>query len=352
MLSNKDYYEVLGVSRTASDDEIKKAYRKLALKYHPDRNQGNKEAEEKFKEISEAYAVLSDAEKRKTYDLRGQAGVRDAGFEGFANVDDIYSQFGDIFGDFFGRRYYASETAAQPGADLRTDITVTFIEAALGTEKELRFKKGTVCLVCRGTGAKGAAPPTACPMCGGSGHVVKRGAKAGGFFSVSSVCPKCHGSGRIVGAPCPTCGGAGATEKPVTIKLHVPPGTSDGDTLRLRGQGEPGLHGGPPGNLYITVHVLPHEYFTRSNSDIIHEAEVDFVTAALGGEIEVPTLTGHAKLKIPPGTQSGQMLRLRGQGIKPPKGKQGDMLVRLLITVPKKLTKRQEELLREFAAAR
>jgi len=349
MVSNKDYYEVLGVSRTAPEDEIKKAYRKLALKYHPDRNPGNKQAEEKFKEISEAYAVLSDAEKRKTYDLRGQAGVREGGFEGFTNVDDIYSQFGDIFGDFFGRRYYTPETVAEPGADLRTDISVTFTEAALGTEKELHFRKGTVCPVCRGTGAKGGAPPTPCPTCGGTGHVVKRSAKAGGFFSVSSICPKCHGAGQIVGTPCPACAGAGAAEKPVTIKLRVPPGTSDGDTLRLRGQGEPGTHGGPPGDLYVAVHVLPHEHFTRSNNDVIHEAEVDFVTAALGGEIEVPTLTGHATLKIPAGTQSGQILRLRGQGIKPPRGKQGDMLVKVLITVPKKLTKRQEELLRGFA---
>lgn len=351
MADRKDYYEVLGVSRGASDGEIKKAYRKLALKWHPDRNPSNKkDAEEKFKEISEAYAVLSDAEKRKAYETGGRAGVREStGFEGFANVNDIFSQYGDIFGEFFGQRYYTPENVAEAGADLRTDITVSFMEAARGAEKELRFQKNTVCSACRGTGAKDGTPPAICPTCRGTGHIVKRNVQKGGFFSVSSVCPQCRGTGRIVGAACPVCGAAGSSVKDVTITLHVPPGTSEGDTLRLRGQGEPGVGGGPPGDLYITVHVTPHEFFTRTNNDIVYEAEVDFVTAALGGEIEVPTLAGHAKLKIPRGTQSGTMLRLRGQGVKPPSGKQGDMLVRVLITVPKKLTKRQEELLKEFA---
>ena len=203
MVSNKDYYEVLGVSRTAPEDEIKKAYRKLALKYHPDRNPGNKQAEEKFKEISEAYAVLSDAEKRKTYDLRGQAGVREGGFEGFTNVDDIYSQFGDIFGDFFGRRYYTPETVAEPGADLRTDITITFTEAALGTEKELHFRKGTVCPVCRGTGAKGGAPPTPCPTCGGTGTSSSAAPRPADSSASAASAPSATEPGRSSGHRAP-----------------------------------------------------------------------------------------------------------------------------------------------------
>jgi len=350
MADAKDYYQILGVSRDANEEEIKKTYRKLALKFHPDRNQGNKDAEAKFKEISEAYAVLSDAEKRNAFDTRGQAGVRDTGFQGFTDVNDIYSSFGDIFGDFFGQRFYTPETRAQAGADLRTDITVSFLDAALGAERDLHFQKEIACPACGGTGAKPGTAAT-CPTCHGTGHIVQRSGQAGGFFSVSSACPRCHGSGTT-GTPCADCRGLGKVTKPVAIKLRIPAGAKEGDALRLRGQGEPGLYGGPPGDLYVTLRVTPHEYFTRTDSDIIHEAKVNFITAALGGEIEVPTLRAKAKLKIPPGTQSGQTLRLRGQGIKLRGGKAGDLLVRVLITVPKSLTKRQEELLREFSEAR
>ena len=350
MPKDKNYYEILGVGKTASADDIKKAYRKLALKYHPDRNPGNKQAEEKFKRASEAYAVLSDAGKRKAYDSRGQAGVRETGFEGFADVNDIYSQFGDIFGDFFGRRFYTAENLAEAGADLRSDITVSFEEAALGADKELRFQKSTTCSTCNGTGSRSGSRPAACPTCGGTGHVVRQNSARGGFFSISSVCPQCNGEGVIVADPCPVCNGTGAAVRPVTIKLHIPRGTGNGSVLRLRGQGEPGQHGGPPGDLFVTVRVSPHPYFERSGNDLIYEAKVDFVTAALGGQIEVPTLTGRAALKIPRGTQSGQTFRLRGQGIKPARGSAGDLLVRALITVPASLTSRQEELLRQFAS--
>jgi len=349
MANGTDYYETLNVSKDASAEEIKKAYRKLALKYHPDRNPGDKAAEEKFKKISEAYAVLSDPEKRKTYEARGQAGVRDMGFEGFGNVSDIYSMFGDIFGDSFGQRYYTSETRAEPGADLRATVTVSFLEAATGTTRELQFQKRSTCPTCGGTRAKPGSTPRTCPACKGTGHTVRRDTRTGGFFSVSQPCPQCKGEGTVISDPCPACNGTGSAVKPVTISLRVPPGTQDGATLRLRGQGEAGLHGGPPGDLYVTIRVTPSDRFERRGNNIIHEAKVDFITAALGGSIEVPTLTGHATLKIPRGTQSGQALRLRGQGIRPAKGSPGDMLVKILVTVPETLTERQEELLKEFA---
>ena len=352
MADNTDYYETLGVNKDAGEEDLKKAYRKLALKHHPDRNPGDKEAEEKFKTIAEAYAVLSDPEKRKAYDTRGWAGVRDMGFEDFGNVNDIFSRFGDVFGDSFGKRYYTAETRAEPGADLRAAISVSFMEAALGAEKDLRFQKNTTCTECGGSGAKAGTQPRTCPACQGTGHSVRRDSRMGGFFSVSSACPQCNGEGRIISDPCTTCSGAGNVLRPVSITLRVPPGADNGATLRLRGQGEAGSHGGPPGDLYVTVRVQPSDVFTRSGKNIIHEAPVDFVTAALGGEIEVPTLKGQATLKIPRGTQSGQTLRLRGQGIKPAKGSQGDLLVEVLITVPKKLTEEQEKLLKEFAAQR
>jgi len=352
MAKDSDYYEILGVSKDAKDEDIKKAYRKLALKYHPDRNPNNKEAEEKFKKISEAYAVLSDPEKRRAYDTRGWAGVRDMGFEGFRDVSDIFSSFGDIFGDFFGRRYYTAETRAVPGADLRTMVAVSFTDAALGTEKELHFQKSGTCSACGGSGAEPGTQPRTCPTCKGTGRSVRRDSQLGGFFSISSVCPHCDGEGKIIANPCSACRGAGSVIRPVTITLRIPPGTDDGDVLRLRGQGEAGAHGGPPGDLYVSIRVAPSDLFTRSGNDLIHEAKVDFVTAALGGKIEVPTLKGKASLKIPRGTQSGQTLRLRGQGIKPARGPQGDLLVRVMVTVPKDLTPRQEKLLKEFSAER
>ena len=350
MAKDSDYYKLLGVSKDANDEDIRKAYRKLALKHHPDRNPDNKEAEEKFKEISEAYAVLSDPEKRKAYDTRGQAGVRDMGFEGFRDVSDIFSNFGDIFGDSFGQRYYTTETRAVPGDDLRAAVPVLFMEAALGTEKDLHFQKSAVCETCGGSGAKPGTEPRTCPTCSGAGHTIRRDSQLGGFFSVSSVCPQCDGDGKIITDPCSACRGAGSVIKPVTISLRIPPGTDDDDVLRLRGQGEAGAHGGPPGDLYVSIRVAPSDAFVRSGNNLIHEANVDFITAALGGEIEVPALRGRATLKIPRGTQSGQTLRLRGQGIKPAKGPEGDLLVRVLLTVPKDLTPKQEELLKEFSA--
>jgi molecular chaperone DnaJ len=349
MANENNYYEILGVSKDASAEDVKKAYRKLALKHHPDRNPGDKAAEEKFKKISEAYAVLSDPEKRTAYDTRGQAGVRDMGFEGFADISDIFSQFGDIFGDFFGQRYYTSETRAVPGADLRTNVSVSFLDAALGAQKELRFQKRTTCPTCSGTRARPGTKPRTCPQCGGTGRSVRRNGSRGGFFSISSACTQCNGQGQIITDPCPACRGAGSVVKPVGITLRVPPGTQDGAVLRLRGQGEAGNFGGPPGDLYVTIGVSPSSVFTRRGSDVVYEAKVDFITAALGGEIEVPTLKGTARLKVPRGTQSGHTLRLRGQGIKPRKGPEGDMLVRILITVPKDLTQEQEELLKQFA---
>ncbi|HIE28105.1 TPA: molecular chaperone DnaJ [Candidatus Poribacteria bacterium] len=345
----QDYYEILGVSSSATDEEIKKAYRKLAMKYHPDKNPGDKAAEEKFKEISTAYEVLSDPEKRRAYDQRGQAGLDDLGFQGFTDTSDIFSHFGDIFADLFGPRFHQEQVGPRRGADLRVDLSITFLEAALGAEKQIQVPRAETCLSCGGTGAKAGTVPQTCPQCNGTGLLSRQAQRQGGFFSISTPCPTCRGAGQIIAEPCLTCRGEGTVAQTRRLAVKIPAGVDEGAMLRLKGEGEAGAKGGPAGDLFVVIHIQPHPIFERQGNDILAKARVNFTTAALGGEIKVPTIRGSAILKIPRGTQSDQVFRLAGQGIKPASGKAGDQLVRVMITVPKTLTTRQEELLKELA---
>ncbi len=347
-VKERDYYEVLGVSRNATNDEIKKAYRRLALKYHPDKNPDSKEAEQKFKEAANAYEVLSDPEKRKMYDLRGHAGLEDMGFRGFEGYDDIFSSFGDIFGDIFGKRFYRERTGPQRGLDLKYNMTISFLDAALGYEKQLRFDKKEACEACKGTGAKNGTSMV-CPQCNGNGHVSKQQKSFGGFFTVSTPCPNCNGSGKRIDNPCLNCKGEGRVSKTKLLSVKIPAGTKKGSMLRLSGQGEAGTRGGSAGDLYIRINIMPHAYFERRGLDIQYDAKVSFTKAALGGKIEIPTLRGTAILKIPRCTQSNQILRMTGQGIRTKDGRKGDQLVKIIIYVPKKLSAQQETLLQELA---
>lgn len=348
-MSERDYYEILGVSRSTTDEEIKKAYRKLAMKYHPDKNPGDKAAEAKFKEVSNAYEVLSDPEKRKAYDQRGQSGLDDLGFQGFQTTDDIYANFGDIFSDLFGHRFHQEQTGPRCGADLRFDLSISFLEAALGAEKEIQVPRAEKCSACSGTGAKGGAAPQTCPQCGGTGFLNRQAQQEGGFFSISTPCPTCHGRGQIITEPCSRCHGEGTVPQTRRLTVKIPPGVNVGSMLRLSGEGEAGIRGGSAGDLFVVIHVQPHPVFERQGNNILSKDKISFTKAALGGEIKVPTIRGSAILKVPKGTQSDQVFRLAGQGIKLPDGRAGDQLVRVMITVPKTLTTRQEELLKEFA---
>ncbi|KHE91855.1 MAG: molecular chaperone DnaJ [Candidatus Scalindua rubra] len=342
-VKERDYYEVLGVSRNATNDELKKAYRKLALKYHPDKNPGDKTAEQRFKEAANAYGVLSDQKKREMYDSRGSAGLDDMGFHGFESSADIFSNFGDIFGDIFGKRSYRDRTGPQKGSDLRHDITISFTDAALGSERQLRFTKSEACDACNGTGAKNGAPPV-CPQCNGTGHISGQQTSVRSFYA----CPNCSGSGRKIDNPCNTCNGEGRVTKTRSLSVKIPAGINNGSTLKLSGQGEAGVRGGRAGDLYIHVKTASHPYFERDGLNIRYDAHIPFTKAALGGEIEIPTLNGKATLKIPKCTQSHQTLRMAGLGIKTKDGRKGNQLVRTIIDMPKKLSERQEELLKEL----
>ncbi|GAB6079967.1 MAG: molecular chaperone DnaJ [Hydrogenophilus thermoluteolus] len=347
-----DLYAILEVSRDASAAEIKKAYRKLAMKYHPDRNPGDKAAEEKFKEIQRAYDILSDEAKRAAYDRYGMAGVdpsaaaaAGAGARGF---DDFASAFGDIFEDFFGggstRR---SRTQVYRGADLRFHLEITLEEAAHGATKTIRVPSYETCSTCAGSGAKPGTQPLTCPTCGGMGQVRMQQ----GFFSIQQTCPDCHGTGTIIAHPCPECRGAGRIRRHKTLEVKIPAGIDSGMRLRQSGYGEPGINGGPPGDLYVEIHVKPHPIFQRDGDDLHCEMPISIVTAALGGEIEIPTLDGVARLKIPPETQTGQVFRLRGKGIKNVRHHgYGDLYCHVVVETPVNLTDRQKELLREFEA--
>jgi molecular chaperone DnaJ len=345
MATRRDYYEILGVATSASDDEIKKNYRKLAMQFHPDRNPGNKEAEEKFKEAAEAYEVLSDPEKRDIYRRYGHEGLSGVGYRGFSGFEDIFSNFGDIFGDVFGFNTgrSRSRTGARAGADLRYDLQISFMDAALGSTTEINMHKQTLCSVCRGTGCAPGTSPQACSLCQGRGQVTQ----SSGFFSISSTCPQCRGQGGIITTPCPECSGGGKVRVEKTVQLKIPAGVETGSRLRLRGEGEEGEHGGPNGDLYVFIEVEKHEVFERNGTDVYSRVPITFVQAALGGTVEAPTLTGIEKLKIPRGTQPGRIFRLKGKGIAHLRGYgHGDHLIETVVTVPTNLTKKQEELLR------
>ena len=348
MASKADYYELLGVSRDAGADDIKKAYRKAALQYHPDRNPGDKAAEEKFKELSEAYQVLSDGEKRVQYDRYGhaafeQAGMAGGGFDFSGNFEDI---FGDIFGDFFGTGGRGGRGRARRGQDLSYSLEISFEEAAFGAEKTISIPRTSVCQPCGGSGAKPGTRPATCSGCHGTGQVRFQQ----GFFTIARTCNQCGGQGSVVTDPCPACHGSGSVRKTSTLQVKIPAGVDTGSRLKLRGEGEHSPGASAPGDLYVLIRVREHPLFERANTEVVCEVPISFPQAALGADIEVPTLEGKLKMKIPAGTQSGNVFRLRGKGIVDLRGGgRGDQLVRVTVETPRKLTGRQRELLQEFA---
>ena len=346
-MTKRDYYEVLGVARDASETDIKKAYRQLALQYHPDRNPDDKEAEENFKEAAEAYEVLRDPEKKSLYDRFGHEGLRGTGFTGFTGFEDIFSSFGSIFEEFFGfGTRTRSRTAPQIGADLRYDLRLSFLEAAFGIEKEIEVEKKQVCDSCQGTGSKPGTRSETCPTCRGRGQVMH----SQGFFSITTTCPQCHGEATIIKNPCSHCRGAGKVRKKKKVLVKVPAGVETGTRLRLSGEGEDGVRGAPSGDLYVIIFVREHEFFARKGYDISCQIPISFPQAALGAEIEVPTLEDTTKISIPRGTQTGEIFKLKGLGIPLIRGGgRGDQYVQVIVKTPTNLTEQQEDLLREFA---
>jgi molecular chaperone DnaJ len=343
-MAKRDYYEVLGVERSADEKDIKKAYRRVAMKYHPDRNPDDPQADEKFKEATEAYDVLTDKEKRAAYDRFGHAGVEGqmggaGGFSG-GSFSDI---FGDVFGDIFGGA--RSRGGPQRGADLRYTLDISLEQAVRGTTTEIRVPTLVSCGTCNGSGARKGSSPTTCGTCGGVGQVRMQQ----GFFQVQQTCPTCRGRGKTISDPCGTCHGQGRVEKTKKLSVKVPPGVDTGDRIRLAGEGEAGAAGGPAGDLFVQISVRQHPIFERDGKHLYCEVPITFVDAALGGELEVPTLDGRVKLKIPAETQTGKLFRLRGKGVQPVRGGSvGDLLCRAVVETPVNLSKRQKELLREF----
>ncbi len=345
-MAQRDYYEILGIPRNASGEEIKRAYRQMALKYHPDRNPGDKDAEEQFKEAAEAYEVLRDSKKREIYDFYGHEGLKGAGFTGFRGFDDIFSTFSDIFEEFFGFSPRSARRGAVPGADLRYDLKISLYDAAFGKETEIEIEKRVRCDQCNGTGAQPGSTPQVCPHCYGRGQVNR----SHGFFTISTTCSQCRGEGRVITNPCKGCGGGGLVKRRKKVSLRIPRGVDTGSRLRLRGEGEDGERGASPGDLYVIIYVEPHDFFERGGDDIICRVPISFAMAAMGGDIEVPTLDGTKKIHIPRGTQPGEIFRLKNEGIPHLNGRgRGDQIVQTIVQVPHKLTKRQEELLKEFA---
>jgi len=347
-MAKRDYYEVLGVNRDASEEDIKKAYRKLAMKHHPDRNPDNPKSEELFKEAKEAYEVLCDSSKRAAYDQYGHAGVdphagmgagaAGAGFGGFADA------FGDIFGDIFGQGRGARSNVYR-GADLRYNLEISLEAAAHGTETKIRIPTMEECATCHGSGAKPGTSPATCTTCAGHGQVRMQQ----GFFSIQQTCPRCHGTGKMITSPCKDCNGNGRIKQHKTLSVKIPPGVDNEDRIRLSGEGEHGVNGGPPGDLYVVINTKPHAVFQRDHNDLHCEMPISFSTAALGGSIEIPTLDGVATIKIPAETQSGKIFRLRGKGIKGVRSaSHGDLHCHVVVETPVHLTERQKELLREF----
>jgi molecular chaperone DnaJ len=343
-MAKRDYYEVLGVNKDCSEDELKKSYRRLAMKWHPDRNPDNPKAEEHFKEAKEAYEILSDANKRAAYDQFGHAGVDSqtaAGAGGMGGFGDIFS---DIFGEIFGGGRGGRSTVFR-GADLRYNLEITLENAAHGMETKIRIPALAVCETCRGTGARAGSQPTTCPSCRGAGQV----RVSQGPFSIAQTCPRCHGTGSIIPNPCTACQGSGRVKLQKTLSVKIPAGVDEGDRVRLSGEGEPGVNGGPPGDLYVQVHIKQHAVFQRDHDDLHCEMPVSITTAALGGEIEIPTLDGSARIRVPQETQSGKTFRLKGKGIKGVRSQlPGDLFCHVVVETPVQLTERQRQLLREF----
>lgn len=364
-MAKRDFYEILGVQRNASQDEIKKAYRKLALQFHPDRNPGNKQAEDKFKEGAEAYEVLGEPEKRRRYDQFGHDGMRGTDFRPFTNVDDIFSTFGDIFGqsgmggsvfdEMFGGRGGGSQQrqrrtqVGQPGSDLKLKLKLTLEEIAAGVDKKLKIKKYMTCDSCRGSGAKSSSSRITCPVCSGTGEMRQVSRSVFGQFVNISTCNNCGGEGKIIKDPCLTCKGDSRVQGEATIKVTIPAGVSEGNYISLRGEGNAGIRGGQAGDVIVLIEIEPHEVFTRNNDDVVLDLLISYPDAVLGAEIEVPTLNGRAKLKIEPGTQSGRILRMRDKGIPHLNSYgRGDQLVRVNVWVPTKLSAQERNLLKEL----
>lgn len=347
MADKRDYYEVLGVSKSASESELKAAYRKLALKFHPDRNPDDKSAEENFKEAAEAYEVLRDPQKRQLYDHYGHQGLEGSGFSGFGGFEDIFSSFGDIFEDFFGfstRR--GGRSRSQRGADLRYDLSISFMEAAFGVETAIDLEKHETCHDCEGRGVEPGTHAETCPQCRGAGQV----GRSQGFFTIRTTCPQCRGAGQVIPHPCKTCRGSGQVLAKKTVSVKIPAGVDDNSRLRLTSEGQAGSMGGPSGDLYVFIHVKPHEFFKRDEIDIICQIPISFIQATLGDKIVVPTLNGEKSLEIPKGTQFGDVFRFRGEGIPSLRnGHRGDQIIQVTIKTPTHLNKKQETLLKEFA---
>jgi len=349
-VSKRDYYEVLGVTRTATEVEIKSAYRKLAMKHHPDRNPGDAKAEEQFKSAAEAYAVLADTEKRALYDRFGHAGVSSAAGAGAGFDASVFSEFGDfadILGNMFGFGFGGGRRGGpQRGSDLRYDLEISFEESARGSETTIQIPRHETCETCHGSGAAAGSAPTTCPQCRGQGQVRFQQ----GFFTVARTCPQCRGNGKVIAKPCETCRGAGSVARERKITVKIPPGIATGQQLRLQEEGEAGTAGGPPGHLFVVVHVQEHEFFRRDGNNLFCEVPVNFTTVALGGEIQAPTLDGSETVKVPAGTQTGTTLRLRGKGMPDVNGRgRGDLFATIQVQTPAKLTKDQKRLLEQLA---
>jgi len=346
-MTKRDYYEILGVTKAAGNEEIKKAYRKLALQFHPDRNPGDKQAEENFKEAAEAYEVLSDLEKRRLYDQFGHAGLQQTGFTGFRDFGDIFSSFGDIFEEFFGfgtRR--GQQTRARRGSDLHYELTVSFMDSIFGTETEIQVPRHEMCESCHGLGTKDGASPSVCSICGGRGQVTR----SQGFFSISTTCPTCQGRGTVITDPCDKCRGSGRVRVTKKLSLKIPHGVETGSRLRLQGEGEPGDTGALRGDLYVYIKTEQHDTFRREGDNILVAMPITYSVAVLGGEIEIPTLEGPDHLDIPASTQSGQDFHVPGKGVPHLRGRgRGDLIVVTYIETPKKISKEQEEILRRLA---
>lgn len=362
-MAKRDYYEILGVDRNASKEELKKAYRKLAMQYHPDRNPDDKSAEEKFKEAAEAYEVLNDEQKKANYDRFGHDGVKGGfGSQGFNNVNDIFSHFSDIFGgssmfdDFFGSGQQRSRgrrrASGTPGSDLRVTLKLTLEEIASGVSKKLKIKKMVICSHCHGNGAETGSSTKTCPTCQGTGEIKQVSRSVFGQFVNISTCNNCNGEGSVIDTPCKKCMGDGRVQDEVTVKIDVPGGVHEGSYMTMRGEGNVGKRGGNPGDIIVIFHEIPHEYFTREGDDIVYDSYITYPDAVLGAEVEVPTLTGKARLKIDAGTQPGKLLKMRDKGIKHlNQSGMGDQIVRLNIAVPKKVNSKEKELLKQLASS-